>query len=171
MKRKIALASIIVVGTALLVVGIFAGPSENATYVGSPKCKKCHIKLYKSWQATAHAKNFEVLKMMGREADAECVGCHTTGYGKEGGFVDLATTPKLVGAGCESCHGPGSEHLAGSLKDKEQKRATINKLPEGACLNCHKSHEKHDKLGKAVLPVLKKKLEELQKKVAELEGK
>ncbi len=166
MKRKIALASIIVVGTALLVVGIFAGPSENATYVGSSKCKKCHIKLYKSWQATAHATNFEVLKLMGREKDAECVKCHTTGYGKKGGFVDLATTPKLVGTGCEDCHGPGSEHLTGSIKDKEQKRATINKLPGNTCLKCHKSHKKHEDFGKAVLPVLEKKLEELQKAIS-----
>jgi hypothetical protein len=38
-------------------------------------------------------------------ADAECLSCHTTGYGQPGGFVSVAETPKLVGVQCEVCHG------------------------------------------------------------------
>ncbi len=172
MKRKVAIMATIVTGAVLLLaVGIFAGPSENAAYVGSSKCKKCHMKPFRSWQKTAHAQSFETLKMMGREQDAECVKCHSTGFGEAGGFVDSATTSNLENTGCESCHGAGSEHLAGSIKDKELKRATINKSPGGACVKCHNPHMSTKmKMDKEALPVLKKKLEELQKLIAALEA-
>ncbi len=76
-----------------------------------------------------------------------------------------------MGTGCESCHGPDSEHLASDRKDKEQKRATINKSPGDACAKCHTPHIKRAvETSKEALLVLKKKLEELQKKIAALEA-
>ncbi|MCP3964562.1 MAG: hypothetical protein GY719_42580, partial [bacterium] len=95
------------VGVALvaLLTGLPASVAEEAehAFVGTKKCKKCHLKEYKSWAETKMAKTFEVLKPEIRaeakvaagldpakdySTDATCLPCHTTGYGKEGGFVD-----------------------------------------------------------------------------------
>jgi len=130
-------------------------------YIGTKKCRTCHIKQYKSWEKTKMANAFELLKPgAAAEAksgagldpqkdytlDAECVSCHVTGHGKEGGFVDAATTPALAGVGCEACHGPGGDYVANdkmSLKNKEYKRADllaagmVSPPTETQCLVCH----------------------------------
>ncbi|MGD2109440.1 MAG: cytochrome c family protein [Phycisphaerae bacterium] len=103
-------------------------------YVGSKKCKMCHIKEYKSWEKTKMAQSFETLKPgQASEAkakhnldpakdytkDESCLPCHTTGYGHAGGYAippagdDKAAkkAKKLEGIGCESCHGPGSAYI------------------------------------------------------------
>ena len=100
--------------------------AEDLKYVLAKKCKKCHIKQFKSWEKTTMAKSFENLKPgvnaeakkkagidpdKDYTADADCLRCHTTGYGKPGGFVSLATTPDLINVQCEACHGPGSEYI------------------------------------------------------------
>ena len=149
---------------AALIVVCAAHSSIDAAdhaYVGSKKCKMCHIKEYKSWEATNMAKAFDVLKPGERSdakskagldpakdytTDATCVKCHVTGYGESGGFTDVESTPDLVGVGCEMCHGPGGtyikpEHM--SLKNKEYKKADlvavgmVDQVAEGQCRGCH----------------------------------
>ncbi len=111
-----------------------AAQSASAKYVGAKKCKMCHIKEYKTWSKTGMATAYE------RIADAPdkelCVPCHTTGHGKAA--VDGVTPEKLQGVQCESCHGPGSEHLA-SGKDKAEKKATIT-TSSATCGECHTPH-------------------------------
>jgi hypothetical protein len=60
--------------------------------------------------------------------DAECLPCHTVGYGQKGGFVDIEKTPNHAGVGCEMCHGPGGtytrdQHM--SLKNQEYKKEEL----------------------------------------------
>jgi hypothetical protein len=134
--------------------------SEHA-YVGSKKCKMCHMKEFTSWAETKMANSFDNLKPGERAeakkaagldpdkdytTDAECLRCHTTGYGKEGGFVDMESTPDLAGVGCEMCHGPGGTYTKAeymSLKNKEYKKADIvavgmvDTVSEGQCNSCH----------------------------------
>jgi len=132
-------------------------------YSGTKNCRKCHIKEWKSWSDTKMAKAYESLKPgvaaeKKKEAsldpdkdyttDADCLRCHTTGYGQPGGFVDLETTPELVGVGCEMCHGPGGTYTQDqymSLKNKEFKKADVvavglvDQVSEKQCTVCHNS--------------------------------
>ncbi len=147
----------------LFVTALFAvtnADASNAKYVGAKKCKACHIKQYKSWKKTKMASSFENLKP-GVKADAKkkvnldpnkdyttdakCLKCHTTGYGKPGGFVSVEKTPKLINVQCEACHGPGS--LYRKIMKKKKKTFTraevkaagliIPSEDEKGCLVCH----------------------------------
>ncbi len=80
-------------------------------YVGSFRCSQCHSIFHTNWQGTLHSRALEALEAIGQDKNAECLGCHTVGYGEEGGFVDRATTNVLAGVGCESCHGAGRAHV------------------------------------------------------------
>lgn len=136
--------------------------AEHA-YVGAKKCKACHLKEFKSWSETKMSNAFELLKPGVSAAsktkakldpakdytrDASCLPCHTTGYGKLGGFVDIATTPDLAGVQCEMCHGPGGTYILKenmSLQNKEYKKAALVKvglvgqIGKDMCVNCHNS--------------------------------
>jgi cytochrome c554/c'-like protein len=126
----------------LSVTGGLASGGEH-TYVGSKKCKVCHIKEWTSWSKTKMALAFDVLKP-GERGDAkkaagldpakdytkvpECLACHTVGFGQPGGFKDIETTPDLAGVGCEMCHGPGGTYTAKqymSLQNPEYKKADL----------------------------------------------
>jgi hypothetical protein len=145
-----------------LLIGVPFAAGEHA-YVGTTNCRKCHLKEWKSWAETKMAKTFETLKpgvsaeakaAAGLDpnkdytADPECLPCHTTGYGEEGGFVDVASTPEHLGVGCEMCHGPGGTYTKEeymSLKNKEYKKADIvavgmvDKITVEQCQVCHNS--------------------------------
>jgi hypothetical protein len=114
-------------------------------FIGSKKCKKCHMKEFKSWRDTKKAKTFDLLKPgQASEAkqkanldpakdytkDEKCLKCHTIGFGEPGGyFVPDAADEKAVkkagkleGVGCESCHGPGSAYIDSHEEIKKSKR-------------------------------------------------
>jgi hypothetical protein len=136
------------------------GNADAAEYVGEKKCKICHIKQYKSWKKTGMATSFESLKpgikaeekkKAGLDPDKDyatdsgCLKCHTTGYGKPGGFISLAETPKLINVQCEGCHGPGGAFWK-VMKDRNFKSADASAagliLPnenENNCMECHGS--------------------------------
>ena len=61
-----------------------------------------------------------------------CLRCHTVGFELPGGFGPGHTPAGLVGVGCESCHGPGSQHATTAA-------AGYGQLPAGpeACVACH----------------------------------
>ncbi len=99
-------------------------PSKHTTqiqlpgskYVGTDKCKQCHEAAYDVWSKSAHAHAYDSLVTKAvrptlRQFDGECVRCHVTGFSYESGFTSLDQTPKLINVGCESCHGPGSDHV------------------------------------------------------------
>jgi hypothetical protein len=135
-------------------------PPADQTYVGAKACAACHFKQMMVWKKTKHSTEaFQKLPAK-YQADASCLICHSTGFGKPTGFKDMATTENLAGTTCEACHGPGSAHVATAKpfigkkltpdQDKEV-RATIYKiLPGNVCARCHtevghKPHPAFDK--------------------------
>ncbi len=152
----------LVIGVAsLLIAGVLPINAAEHAFVGSKKCKPCHVKEWKSWSETKMAKAFDVLRpgALAKEkqaakldpakdytTDKGCLACHVTGFGKRGGFVDFKTTPDLVGVGCEMCHGAGGTYISKghmTLENKEFKRADLVKvglvgtIAEEQCKVCH----------------------------------
>ncbi len=133
-----------------------AEPESEPRYVGSEKCQKCHGNAYKVWAASGHGHAYQTLveaRNPGRrQFDPECIVCHTVGYGYKGGFASLEKTPALVNVGCESCHGPASEHMKNSSdptwhalmnpwkavpgEDEKKKQSRLLKADQ-FCQTCH----------------------------------
>lgn len=135
--------------------------AQEAKYVGTTTCKKCHIKEWKSWSLTSMANAFDLLKPgtaveakkasgLDPETDytknVDCVPCHVTGFGKPGGFVDLETTPEMAGVGCENCHGPGGTYTQDgymTFANKEYHKADlvavglVDHVGPAQCNVCH----------------------------------
>lgn len=103
------------------------GPPQYAT---AQRCYECHEQAAAVWVRSQHARAMESLVSMGQEFDPECVGCHSLGYGKPGGFVSLETTPKLANVQCENCHGPGLDHLL-------NQDAPYGENAAQSCVQCH----------------------------------
>jgi hypothetical protein len=108
-------------------------------YVGSDICKECHEQEYKSFMKYAKkSKSFNsierVKKGLTEEEIRGCYFCHTTGYGKPGGFVSAEKTPHLKNAGCEVCHGPGEFHMKSRNAKDIKRRMTLKD-----CEVCHTS--------------------------------
>ena len=130
-------------------------------YAGSQQCRKCHIREWRSWEQTKMAQVFDLLKPGVRAEqktaagldpkkdytkDADCLPCHTVGFGKPGGFVDLETTPNHAGVGCEMCHGPGGTYLQDgymTLKNNNYKKqelvavGLVGTITAEQCTVCH----------------------------------
>jgi hypothetical protein len=125
----------------------------EAKYVGSDQCKACHPAAYAVWENHRHSHAYDALvnatRPTQRQFDGECIVCHTVGFKYKTGFESEKKTPDLLNVGCESCHGPGSEHA--NDKNNLQLRAAMNpfKIRAGetkerwetrigdACASCH----------------------------------
>jgi hypothetical protein len=108
-------------------------------YVGSDACRPCHETEYGSFMAYAKkATSFRsierVKKGLTKEELKGCYFCHTTGYGKPGGFLSEQETPHLKNAGCEVCHGPGEFHIRSPKNSPVKKNLTTED-----CEVCHTS--------------------------------
>jgi len=86
--------------------------SDGNHYAGSESCMGCHKLDSTHWQGSHHAHAWETLQPKRSFADPFCQQCHTTGYAQQGGFQNIASSSLLTNVGCESCHGPSSEHVA-----------------------------------------------------------
>lgn len=155
-----------------LVLGSLAEPASSppsvatlrADYIGAQKCKNCHSSsdsgdAYGKWQEAMHsdayerlssAESKELAKQVGIEdpqkAEA-CVRCHVTGHGEPEDHFARGFDREL-GVQCETCHGPGQDHMKARFKAAmgKKKGAGYEPLPEGemivspgveTCVGCH----------------------------------
>jgi len=109
----------------------------ETTYLGVAKCAECHQPFAESWEKTRHARAFSSLEQAGKSANPECLKCHTVGFGEEGGFLSIETTPGLSNVQCEVCHGFNKEHLSDYSRP-------MKPVTESVCLNCHTASSNPD---------------------------
>lgn len=122
---------------------------KGTAYVGNDKCIKCHQKAYKKWLSTKHSESYETLEDEKEEKTTRCIRCHTTGYGRRSGFIDAENTPYLREVGCETCHGPGKDHIKAP---KNKKMDTIYGITSDCptcgisvtCKRCHNMRQDPD---------------------------
>jgi hypothetical protein len=106
---------------------------KGPVYVGdnANKCKMCHPNQIKAFENSGmFHKAWGVLDAEAQKKD-ECIKCHVTGYGAEGGWVSFEKTPLLVNVQCEACHGPASDHIKSPAKVKPAGD------PKANCTTCH----------------------------------
>ena len=92
-------------------------PEAKLSFVGSDKCMACHPNEFKIWAESKHGHAMEALEKYAvrpglRQFDGDCVQCHAVGFRYQTGYTNEKDTPNLKHVGCESCHGPGSGHVA-----------------------------------------------------------
>jgi hypothetical protein len=163
--RKIIAADFVGVGNFEGVAGNF--PKCMTCHSSSPK----FADIFNRWKVSGHANIFKSQITTGAAYySTSCMKCHTTGYdhnvtAANGGFDDVAATlgwvwqgppnagkwdslktthsglVNLATIGCESCHGPGSEHSAGGIVSKIQ----ISNQ-SGVCAQCHDEPWRHNKV-------------------------
>ena len=146
MRVQGAVAAGLAVVIGLTATATFANGQTAAkpTYVGSAKCKMCHMTQHKTWAASKHAAAFTALKPE-EAAKKECITCHVTGLSDKAG--DLTRVEDAVG--CERCHGPGSLYGVKTVMDrkkftadpagtrKEWAAAGLVMPNEATCKSCH----------------------------------
>jgi hypothetical protein len=129
--------------------------ARRADYVGSARCRSCHLGEHQSWSETRHgqalahlaaadsvavaamAAKLKVKLVAPPEKTGACVVCHVTGMALPGGYpgADSAATASLSAVGCESCHGPGSLHVSAPFS---MKKTVIQRVPSARlCAQCH----------------------------------
>lgn len=94
---------------------------------GSESCQSCHKQAYKVWAATKHSRSLKSVGVDHQQKNPECLRCHTTGFGKPGGYPN--DSPDLGNVGCESCHGPAGNHPSSPMVKPP--------VEEGSCRGCH----------------------------------
>jgi hypothetical protein len=141
---KFSIKHVLFISITILLVSIhlsltLAETKRIPKYVGSLTCKTCHEKEYTSF--VTHAKkstSFGSIERVKKELTEKeikgCYYCHTTGYGKPGGFISPEKTPHLKNAGCEVCHGPGEFHVK-----KRDPSYIKRRLTAEDCEVCHTS--------------------------------
>lgn len=120
------------------------------SYIGSQACQECHQKEFSQWSHSSHATAFNTLQTIGREYYPECVTCHVTGSGYESGYqIGNTERAHLVDVGCETCHGPGRQHVYTPLKENIR-----GQVPEKVCTACHTPEHSpgFDELVEQVMP-------------------
>ncbi len=99
-------------------------------YVSPETCASCHPGEYASWKKTPHSRGYASIQAVDRSDDADCLKCHTTGHGRDGGFVSMAQTPQQGSVTCQACHRV-------NLADHKANPAKVPPADGATCGLCH----------------------------------
>ncbi|HSM36151.1 MAG TPA: multiheme c-type cytochrome [Longimicrobiales bacterium] len=107
-----------------------------------PVCGNCHVGKYAEWRGTAHADAWDDLQASGAAAES-CEGCHTVGEnGNPVEVTDVAWTatgdPRYHDVQCESCHGPGLDHVTNPDATQPLARLDVGDTLQFGCGECHR---------------------------------
>jgi hypothetical protein len=109
-----------------------AAPKGKPAFVGNEACRDCHEETFAVWDASKHAHAYATLVEGKKQFDLECVRCHVTGADLPGGVCRVDKVEGRKDVGCESCHGPGSQHVT----DPATTNVLARPSAEG-CVGCH----------------------------------
>lgn len=116
----------------------FLGYDEQAAKL--TVCGNCHVGKQAEWQGTAHADAWEGLQGSG-SAQAFCETCHTVSASGNPAQGDVGWTatgdPRYHDVQCESCHGPGSGHIANPDASQPLASILVGTEVENSCGECH----------------------------------
>lgn len=88
-------------------------PAQGPTYATAAACINCHVSEFARWSYSDHAQGaWQSLVVRQSTNDAECLPCHTTGFGEPGGLgeVNELNLRRFKAVQCEACHGPMAGH-------------------------------------------------------------
>lgn len=111
-------------------------PKGTPTYVGVEECANCHVTETESWRKTRHAQAWKTLEDVSKQYDFDCISCHVTGWDKPGG-ASMARTDDLRDVQCETCHGPGSLHVAADGEEGLPKTVQLAPPADLCASQCH----------------------------------
>ncbi len=138
-------AALLVLGSAYVNTGNAQQAAKGHEFIGSKACMACHKgpakgAIFESWEKSAHATALSKLPAESQK-DPKCLPCHSTGFGKPGGFNPAAATnaPGLDAVGCEACHGAGKDYkVIHAKKDRAKSVEAGLVVPSAAtCKSCH----------------------------------
>jgi hypothetical protein len=135
-REEIRGAKLAIDDPATLSADMVPGVQARTAYSGTQDCLSCHPQAAKTWAESGHARAFATLLALKADADPNCIGCHTVGFGTPSGYRREFAATKLVDVGCESCHGPGSQHVAERRAGGEIS-ARFRPIGAGDCQKCH----------------------------------
>jgi len=117
--------------------GLASLGGSRAAYVGDAACMSCHAAAHTIHEASRHAHAFATLAAKQYEHDPDCLRCHVTGLGTSDGFRRQAGAKSAFArVGCESCHGPGGDHV----RERHAGQAaggTLAAVTPATCMRCH----------------------------------
>ncbi len=117
-------------------------------FIGTAECTVCHVPAHEFWETTSHSRAVATLEVRDKQYDQNCIGCHVVGWEEPGGSVlgQIVYEAELGGrtfekdlnnVGCESCHGPGSEHRLQPIDAQGVAQHIIAQPTEAQCTQCH----------------------------------
>jgi predicted CXXCH cytochrome family protein len=117
----------------------YANPAAKLTV-----CGNCHITQNRQWAATAHAQAFTAAVAGSPDAAQVCALCHTVSLfgnvAQQPGGWPATGDPRYHDVQCESCHGPGLDHVRnpdGGTVQGVLARVDAGIGMDGTCAECH----------------------------------